>query len=781
MTADRTGRAGFSPRGLGVRPTFSAASVSAPPNVRALSDPVQYLKGAGPSRAQHLARLRIVTVGDLLFHFPFRHELIPQSRAIGTLRLDETATVIGEIRLVRATGSRSAPILSAVVMDGTGECRATWFNSAYLADELKAGRIVRLTGKVDAYNDRAQFTNPRLTFLERSETAFDDDRDRFEPVYPASAAVTSKQIAGLVATALQTYGPSIDEFLPDRLRRSRELPPRRTAVERFHHPTSMDDVAKSRSRLAYDELLLSQLAVQVSRRRRKEGPTAPKIEVTEEIDRRIRQRFPFELTAGQNKAVAELRADLAQSSPMNRLLQADVGAGKTAVALYAALAAVANKLQVAIVAPTEVLAGQHFDKVNRYLSGSRVRVAYLAGSVATSRRAATLRELAAGKIDLVVGTHALFEQDVRFRSLGLVVIDEQHRFGVEQRAALRKKGAGAHTLVMTATPIPRTLAMTAFGELDVSTIEGVLPGRRPVVTRVVTSENRTKAWEFVRGRLSVGEQAYVVYPLVEESEAMPLKAATAEVERLSKSTLRGTSLGLLHGRMKPADKERVMERFRKGEIQALVSTTVIEVGVDVPNATLMIIEHAERYGLSQLHQLRGRVGRGDRKSWCLLMVGEGTTEAQRRGGYETSKRSNVQTSTPMGRLSERDRPSVAPQRVSAWLDDSPAGARPAPPGKEEATMSARLGIMCETNDGFRIAEEDLRIRGPGELLGTRQHGVPMFRVADLIRDGDLLEWAREDADEIIRADADLKRTEHRELRAELLNRYGSVISLTSVG
>lgn len=708
-----------------------------------LSDSIQFLKGVGPRRAIEFAKLGISTVGDLIFHFPFRHELIPKSQAIGTLRLGETATVIGEIRRARASGSRNAPILNATVMDGTGECRVTWFNSSYLSDELRSGRFVRLTGKVDAFNDRAQLTNPRLTFLERSETAFDDDRDRFEPVYSASAAVTSKQIAALISQVLETHGELLDDFLPEQLRQSRGLAPRKTAILRFHHPMSQDDAAFARKRLAYDELLLSQLAVQVSRRLRDTGPKAKAIQISDEVDRRIRKRFPFELSSGQNKVLAEIRADLSTARPMNRLLQADVGAGKTAVAVYAALAVVANKQQVAMVAPTEVLAKQHFDKVQQYLAGSRVRISYLAGSVSRSERSVILRELAAGKVDLIIGTHALFEADVRFRKLGLIVIDEQHKFGVEQRAALRKKGAGAHSLVMTATPIPRTLAMTMFGEMDVSTIEGVLPGRQPVVTRLVTSENRAKAWEFVRGRMSVGEQAYIVYPLVEESESMPLKAATAEVERLSKSVLRGIEIGLLHGRMKQSEKGRVMQRFRAGEVQVLVSTTVIEVGVDVSNATLMIIEHAERYGLSQLHQLRGRVGRGDRKSWCLLMLSDANQNEGR--GKSTQE-------TP-----------------------------PEPEPKHENSTTSRLQIMCDTNDGFRIAEEDLKLRGPGELLGTRQHGVPMFKVADLLADGQLLQWAREDATLVIANDSDLKSKDNANLRRALAERYGGLITLSTVG
>ncbi|MEK7730657.1 MAG: ATP-dependent DNA helicase RecG, partial [Planctomycetota bacterium] len=568
-----------------------------------LDTDVQFVRGVGSFRAQQFAQLGVRTVGDLLEHFPFRHALHPRSQAIGDLEYGVVATVVGELRSVRTSGPLDRQTVSADIVDGTGRCRVRWFNSSYLRDRLVSGQVVRITGKVELRGDLASFTNPELTPIDEndpdllcavtSRTRTQGswcwrDHDRHEPVYPATAKLPSRQIHRILNEILERGTDAVCDFVPEAIRTRRKLPPRRTAILRYHRPTTLDDVPVARRRLAYDEFLLCQLGFQLSRRR-KAAPAARPIVVHEKMDERIRKRFPFVLTSGQDRAVSEIRSDLAKPEPMNRLLQADVGAGKTAVAVYAALAAVANRRQVALVAPTEVLAGQHHAKIQRYLQGSRVRLEYLAGSTAKGRRASLLRALKAGEIDWVIGTHALFERDVAFADLGLVIIDEQHKFGVAQRAALRRKGFAPHVLVMTATPIPRTLAMTAFGDLDVSTIDGVLPDRQPVVTRLVPREKTDAAWEFMRSRLNRGEQAYIVYPLVEESDSLPLKAAAAEVQRLSRTTLLGCRVALLHGRMKPDEKDAVMRRFRSGEVQALVSTTVIEVGVDVANATVMAV------------------------------------------------------------------------------------------------------------------------------------------------------------------------------------------------
>jgi ATP-dependent DNA helicase RecG len=680
--------------------------------------PVQFVRGVGPRRAELFSALGVSTVGDLLEYFPFRHELRPRSRGIAYAAPDQTATIIGELRNVRTQGTPANRVVSASVVDGTGRAKVRWFNSAYLIDKLHHGQIVRLTGKAERSQFGVSFTNPQLHIVEEGDDPTANDRDTYEPIYAATAELPSREIARTVRTVLDAVTLFGAEFLPDALRTRLKLPPRRSAILQMHRPTSPGELEAARRRMAYEEFLVLQLAFQLSRRRYASGLKAAPIPCTARVDERIRKRLPFALTPAQDRAVAEIIADLARNEPMNRMLQADVGAGKTAVAVYAALTAIANRKQVALLAPTEVLAGQHFAKIDQYLAGSRVKTAHLTGSASRASRRSVLASLARGEIDFVIGTHALLEADVAFHELGLAIIDEQHKFGVAQRAALRAKGRNPHTLVLTATPIPRTLAMSLFGDLDVSIIDGAPPGRKPIETRLVSPREVDAAWTFVRSRLLAGQQAYIVYPLIDESDDLPLKAAAVEAERLSRTVLSGIPLGLLHGRMKTSEKGEVMERFRRAEVRALVATTVIEVGIDVPNATVMVIQHAERYGLSQLHQLRGRIGRGKERSFCLLFA-------------ET----------------------------------------------ESAPTMERLRILCACDDGFRIAEEDLRMRGPGELLGTRQHGLPMLKVGDPLRDISLLEQARGDAGALLRTDAELRRREHDALRDEVMKRYGAAMAL----
>jgi ATP-dependent DNA helicase RecG len=666
---------------------------------------VQFLPGVGPARAAEFAKLGITTVGELLWHLPTRYELQPKSQAIGSLRLGETATVVAKLRSVRTGGVG----ISAELVDGTGRCRIKWFNMPYLSDKLRVGQVIRITGTVqfDEQSSLGRFVNPTFRVLAEDEDPFGDDRDEFVPVYPATSNLSSAIIARSVQAALTTCTGAIDEILPDALREQRGLPPRAVAFERVHKPVTEADGAVARRRLAYDELLLTQLAVQQGRRARR-ATGAPAIQVTPVVDERIRARLPFTLTAAQERAVADIVRDLGRPTPMARLLQGDVGAGKTAVAVYAALATIANRCQVAMLAPTEILARQTYARFAAYLEGSRVRMAFLAGGLSRQRRDELRGRLAAAELDLIVGTHALLEEDVRFPRLGLAIIDEQHRFGVAQRQALRLKGHAPHYLLMTATPIPRTLAMTLYGDLDVSIIDELPPGRQPVTTRLIAASAAQEAWDFVRTRLEAGERAFVVYPLVEESDALELQAATAEAERLARVVFPQFAVGLLHGRMSADEKAAALADFRCGKTQILAATTVIEVGVDVPEATVMVVAHAERYGLAQLHQLRGRIGRGALASYCLLLAEVGAGHARE-----------------------------------------------------------RLEVLCRTQDGFVIAEADLLQRGPGELIGKRQHGLPEFHAANLTCDLDLLTQARDDAASLLTDDPELSAPVHTALAAAL--------------
>ncbi len=699
-----------------------------------MDDPIRFAAGVGPRRAALFEAIGVRTLADLVEYFPFRHER-RHLRTIEDLELGQIATVVGRISSLRVRGlsrrssSRTdapnrgisrGPAVQATLIDNTGRCPVIWFNARWLADRLEPGATVRLTGKVSEFDGRPQLVNPRLEFLREDTSPPPRDAPScLDPVYRAVAGLPAPAIARTVRANLDRVLPHVADWYPDDYRTARRLASRAAALRAMHLPRHEDDLAAARRRLAYDELLLLQLAVQSARRRRQTAHAAS-LPLTPEIDRRIRRRLPFRLTPGQDRAVEQIAADLAGDRPMNRLLQGDVGCGKTLVAVHAALVAIANRAQVALMAPTEILAEQLFRSFDRFLTGSRVRRDFLIGGLSATRRRELRARIAAGELDLVVGTQALVERDVEFARLGLVIVDEQHRFGVRQRATIRCKGPDPHYLVMTATPIPRTLAMTVFGDLDVSTIDGLPPGRCPIRTRIVLPEETDRAWAFVRSRIATGERAFVVYPLVDESETLPLRAASREHERLSRDTFAGLPVGLLHGRMKTDEKQRVMSDFAAGRTVVLVATTVVEVGIDVPQATVMVVQHAERYGLSQLHQLRGRVGRGRRAGYCLLMA-----------------------------------------------------------GSRAAADNARLSVLASTTDGFRIAEEDLRLRGPGEFLGTRQHGLPELRVADLLADGPILRAAKQDAATLLRDDPTLSHPGYEALRRTLLARYAEALNLAA--
>ena len=682
-----------------------------------LDTPVQYVKGVGPTRAGQLAQLGIETVEDLLLYFPRRFDLRRQAQPMDTLREDEPSiTVAGEVTSVEVKGFGKRPYLQCTLTDGSGWVQLKWFHGLYLQDRIRPGLHLAASGKLTIYRETPQLVNPQFQVLWDDEDT-DLQRDELLPVYPAGAKLSSGVIGQVIKRILPDTQDLIRPWFDKPYLDDRGLMTRPTAVAAMHRPEDSEHWGQARRRLAYDECLLMQLAIALMRLRQVSRP-AHALPTSEEVDQRIRARFPFALTGAQDRAVEDIAADLSRDRPMNRLLQGDVGSGKTVVALYAALLAVANRKQVAIMAPTEILANQHYRKIQQYLAGSKVRTELLVGGQSATDRARLLDGLAAGSIDIVVGTHALLSKGVAFDNLALVVVDEQHKFGVRQRTQMRGKGFAPHYLVMTATPIPRTLAMTVFGDLDCSVIDALPPGRGETTTQCASIDQLDDVLQTVEQRLAAGDQAYFVYPLVNPSPQMQLTAAQQAYEELSEGPLAKYGVGLIHGQMPSPAKQAVMADFREGRIKVLAASVVVEVGVDVPAANVMVIMHAERFGLAQLHQLRGRIGRSEADALCLLLA------------------------EPANPLARR-----------------------------------RLEVLTETHDGFKIAEEDLRIRGPGELFGTRQHGLPELKVADLIEDFELLRAARRDAFAIIAEDPALSAPHHQQLRHEMLKAYAGRFDL----
>ncbi len=684
-----------------------------------LSMPVQYLKGVGPARAETFAKLGVETVGDLLEYYPRDWNFLPEPTKIGRMQPNATVTIIGMIESTDYQSYRRNPMFEALISDDTGVCRVVWFHGGFLRDQLEPGQIVMVWGKAALYKHQLQLTNPKFFVIDEEHP---ESSEHFSGgVYPASNKLSSAQIKRIITPVVEKAADLVGEYYDKAFMKNAELISRTDAFAWVHMPPDEQKLAQAKRRLKYDELFLMQLGLALRRHKVRHFSAAGVCMCMDEIDSRIRRRFPFLLTEDQNDCIAEITVDMGRSQPMNRLLQGDVGSGKTVVALYAALLAVANTMQVAIMAPTEILAGQHFLSIERYLRKSSVERILITGGFTGKKRKEVLDTIKSGAVDIVVGTVALLQADIEFQDLGLVVIDEQHKFGVHQRAQLRKQ-ATPHCLVMTATPIPRTLAMTAFGDLDVSIIKHSPPGRGAVVTRRVDRKNRQKAHEFIRERLRAKKQAYFVYPRITTVEqAGDVKAATDEWKNLSEKVFPEFTVELLHGQMPSEEKQRIMSEFRKGTIDVLVSTVVVEVGVDVPNATIMVIEGADRFGLAQLHQLRGRIGRSEAKSYCLLFA-------------ET----------------------------------------------ENETAASRLEIMTRSNDGFEIAEHDLRLRGPGDMFSTRQHGLPDLKIADIVEDYDLLVMARRNAFELVAQDPMLVDAEHKNIRRALLDRFGDTLGLGDV-
>jgi ATP-dependent DNA helicase RecG len=674
-----------------------------------LQTPLQFLKGVGPRKAADLKRAGLVTAEDLLYRLPFRYEDRSRMQAIASLRPGAKAAILGEITSahVAVTRRRGFKIFHAIVGDASGAIRCTWMNQAFLADILRPHLQVVIFGEVKLDSSGLHFMNPEYELVSGQPQASDGNADadaggvhtgRIVPFYEKTGMVTPNMQRRIVRQALDQLPSELPDLLPGDLRARRRLVPRRIALEQSHFPPNDASVVElnafrtpAQRRLVFEEFFLFQIGY-AWRRHATSMELKPFVPA---VDDRIRTSaarvLPFRLTAGQRHAVKEIVDDMQQPRPMNRLLQGDVGAGKTIVALLAAVVAMENGLQVAFMAPTEILAAQHYRNIARLLATSRFRVDLLTGSTPGLQKHTLLAHIERGTTNLIVGTHALVQESVKFHKLGLVVIDEQHRFGVAQRAALRAKGLRPDVLLMTATPIPRTLALTDYSELDVSKIGDLPPGRKPVRTLVKPESRRDEVYELVRQQLDAGRQAYIIYPLIEESEKIDLKSATEMADHLQAEVFPSYRVALLHGRMKQEVKDRVMQTFAAGQVQILVSTTVIEVGVDVPNASVMIVEHAERFGLSQLHQLRGRVGRGAVESFCVLL-------------YQ-----------------------------APWTDDA----------------RERLKAMAATTDGFVIAERDLELRGPGDFFGTRQSGLPKLRTGDLVRDRDIMEDAHAEARRVV--------------------------------
>lgn len=719
---------------------------------------LQYVKGIGPKRAAALEAAGLYSVPDLLHYFPFDYldrSHIVNIRDLGKyVDADRPVTVIGEVfrQELRRSRRSNRLVFFLTVKDETGHLPCVWFEGVqWYKDAFEPGELLA----VSAYPDfdklgRIQFTHPEFDRLKGAEEEDEPDWGKLFntgaiiPKYSSSAdlnkvGLDSRGFRRIIRNALKSHLHGVDEILPADIRSRAGLVACRSALEQIHFPAGYEDLAAARRRLKFDELFLLQLMLAFRKRRVAQEQKGSSYVVESSSARKLAASLPFDLTKAQRRVLNEIVVDMRSSRPMNRLLQGDVGSGKTIVALLAMLMAADNGYQVAFMAPTEILAEQHFRTLGGYLKDVPANVRLLIGGQKKKLREEVLEDINSGRAKIVVGTHALIEENVRFAQLGFVVIDEQHRFGVLQRATLREKGLNPDVLVMTATPIPRTLALTVYGDLDVSVIDEMPAHRKPIKTGVRMEDQKEKVYQFVREEILRGRQAYIVFPLIEESEKIDLKAATAEYERLRSAVFPEFTLGLLHGRMKPDDKDEIMLKFKERKIQILVSTTVIEVGIDIPNATIMIIENAERFGLSQLHQLRGRVGRGADQSYCILIANYGWFDAHRRG-----------------------------------LDSGELK-------KEKLNARTRLDTMVETTDGFKIAEVDLKLRGPGEFFGIRQSGIPEFKIANLMEDGELISLARKEAFSLVQGDPQLRSASHQPLRKHFEERYRDAFELGSVG
>lgn len=659
---------------------------------------IQYLKGVGVKRAKLFQKLGVPSVGALLRFYPRTYEDLSHPFRIKNAPLNELCAIRAVVCAPpRETRIRGGMILCKVtVSDGESRMELTYFNNPYIKSMLKEDEEYIFYGKITANFLKREMSVPEFFRAQ--------DCPPVRPIYRQTQGLTSKMIENAVKNAFLLLPEPMHDPIPEKIRMKYSLCHLRYALENIHFPKDMESLEIAKKRLIFEEFLVLQLGLlRLKGRCREKSP----FRLTTDYSEEFFSLLPFPPTGAQRRAVRESMTDMMSGYPMNRLIQGDVGSGKTAVAAALCYSAVKNGLQAALMAPTEILANQHYETLSQLLKGTQIRTAVLTGSLPAAKKREVLAALRSGEIQFVIGTHALLSEGVGFQRLGLVVTDEQHRFGVAQRAALIQKGDHPHTLVMSATPIPRTLALMIYGDLDISILDELPPGRQKIDTYAISSEKRLRAFRYIKKHLDAGLQCYIICPMIEEGQN-DMASVTQYAEKLKKEWLPGYSIGLLHGKMKPKEKEAVMAAFAKGELSVLVSTTVVEVGVDVPNAVIMMIENAERYGLSQLHQLRGRVGRGSEKSTCILV-----SDAQ----------------------------------------------------NEEAVT--RLKTMCQTNDGFRIADQDLKLRGPGDFFGHRQHGLPDLKIADMVTDMEVLKQAQEVARDILEADRTLEAPEHRSLRAEV--------------
>ncbi len=688
-----------------------------------LNTKIQYLKGVGPRRAEQLAKLSISTISDLLFYPPRRYEDRREIVLIKDVQPEKDYTVKGTIKRHGIWKSKKGMLIyEMVVNDGTGSMHAVWYNQPYLKKYFKAGEEIILYGKVERFKN-LQITHPDYEILKKEEGLPDAlNMGRIVPIYSLTQDVTQKYLRALVNKAVESNANFLKEVIPTHVRARCRLADVKFAINNIHFPANFESLKMAERRLVFEEFFIFEAALALIKKERERHSVGVSHKVEEGLFENFKNMLPFELTKEQVEAIKSIEKDMKSPGPMNRLLEGEVGSGKTIVAMYALLLTIKNNFQGAVMVPTEILAQQHHMTLSEFFAPFGINVRLLIGSMTSGEKAAVRKELKTGEVNIIVGTHSLIQEDISFDNLGLLVIDEQHKFGVSQRALLKKKNVKADVLIMTATPIPRTLALTVYGDLDVSEMRDLPSGRESISTYWVEEDRKDKAYKFVKEEILNGRQAYIVCPRIEETGKNDLASAKSVYEHLSKKVFPEFKSALIHGRMKASEKDKVMKDFKKNKINVLVSTTVIEVGIDIPNAAVMVIENADRFGLAQLHQLRGRIGRGSHKSYCIL-ISNPENEAARR----------------------------------------------------------RLEAFEQLQSGFELAEEDFSIRGPGQILGTKQHGLPEIRFGNIIEDKAILELARKEAFELVDNDSGLKDERNRNLREAILERYKGKTEFLKVG